>query len=74
MERINKYYDFNGYLKKTTDDLKWGLYFDNNTDVEMTLIFNKDGECLGVEKKEDIRILNTMEDIPYWEEFSIKGY
>ena len=71
MEKISKYYDFNGYLKKTTDNLKWALYFDD--DKEIILVFNKEGECLGCENKEDIRILNTIEDIPAWEEFSIRG-
>ena len=71
MEKINKYYDFNGYYHKTTNDLKWALYFDD--DKEITLIFDENNNCLGVEKKEDIRILNTIEDIPDWKEFSIRG-
>ena len=70
MEKINKYYDFNGYYHKTTNDLKWGIYTDD--DKEITLIFDENN-CLGCENKEDIRILNTIEDIPDWEEFSIRG-
>ena len=72
MEKIDKYYDFNGYYHKTTNDLKWALYFDLNNDKEITLIFDENN-CLGCENKEDIRILNTIEDIPDWEEFSIRG-
>ena len=72
MEKINKYYDFNGYYHKTTNDLKWALYFDLDNDKEITLIFDKNN-CLGCENKEDIRILNTIEDISDWEEFSIRG-
>ena len=71
MEKINKYYDFNGYYHKTTNDLKWSLYFDD--DKEITLIFDENNNCLGCENKEDIRILNTIEDIPDWKEFSIRG-
>ena len=71
MEKINKYYDFNGYCHKTTNDLKWSLYFDD--DKEITLIFDENNNCLGCENKEDVRILNTIEDIPDWKEFSIRG-
>ena len=71
MEKINKYYDFNGYYHKTTEVLRWGIYFDN--DKEITLIFDEEGQCIGCENKEDIRILNTIEDIPDWKEFSIRG-
>lgn len=71
MEKINKYYDFNGYARKTTNDLKWALYFDDNK--EITLIFDENNNCLGVEKKDDVRILNTIEDIPDWKEFSIRS-
>ena len=73
METIKKYYDFNGYYHKTTNDLKWGLYFDLDNDKEITLIFDENNNCIGCEKKEDIRILNTIEDIPDWKEFSIRG-
>ena len=72
MEKINKYYDFNGYYHKTTNDLKWALYFDLDNDKEITLIFDENN-CLGCENKEDIRILNTIENIPDWKEFSIRG-
>ena len=71
MEKISKYYDFNGYYHKTTESLKWSLYFDD--DKEITLVFDKNNNCIGCENKEDIRILNTIEDIPDWEEFSIRG-
>lgn len=71
METIKEYYDFNGYYNKTTESLKWGIYFDDNK--EITLVFDKNNNCLGVEEKDDVRILNTIEDIPYWEEFSIRG-
>lgn len=71
MERIKKYYDFNGYYHKTTNDLKWGIYFDDNK--EITLIFDENNDCIGCEKKDDVRILNTIEDIPDWKEFSIRG-
>ena len=71
MEKINKYYDFNGYYHKTTEVLRWGLYFDD--EKEITLIFNEEGQCIGCEEKDDVRILNTIEDIPDWEEFSIRG-
>ena len=71
MERIKKYYDFNGYYHKTTNDLKWALYFDD--DKEITLIFDENNDCIGCEKKDDVRILNTIEDIPDWKEFSIRG-
>ena len=71
MEKINKYYDFNGYYHKTTNDLKWGIYTDD--DKEITLIFDENNNCIGCENKEDIRILNTIEDIPDWKEFSIRG-
>ena len=72
MERISKYYDFNGYYHKTTGSLKWALYFDLDNDKEITLIFDENN-CLGCENKEDIRILNTIENIPDWKEFSIRG-
>ena len=71
METIKEYYDFNGYHNKTTESLKWGIYFDDNK--EITLVFDKNNNCLGVEEKDDVRILNTIEDIPDWEEFSIRG-
>ena len=71
MEKINKYYDFNGYSHKTTESLKWGIYFDD--DKEITLIFDEEGQCIGAEEKDDVRILNTIEDIPDWKEFSIRG-
>ena len=71
MEKINKYYDFNGYYHKTTESLKWGIYFDD--DKEITLIFNEECQCIGCENKEDVRILNNIEDIPDWKEFSIRG-
>ena len=71
MEKINKYYDFNGYYHKTTEVLRWGLYFDD--EKEITLIFNEEGQCIGCEEKDDVRILNTIEDILDWEEFSIRG-
>ena len=71
MEKINEYYDFNGYYHKTTNNLKWALYTDD--DREITIIFDENNNCLGCEKKEDVRILNTIEDIPDWEEFSIRG-
>ena len=71
METINKYYDFNGYYHKTTNDLKWGIYTDD--DKEITIIFDDEGQCIGCEKKDDVRILNTIEDIPDWKEFSIRG-
>ena len=71
MEKINKYYDFNGYYHKTTEVLRWGLYFDD--EKEITIIFNEKGQCIGCEEKDDVRILNTIEDIPDWEEFSIRG-
>ena len=70
MEKINKYYDFNGYYHKTTEVLRWGLYFDD--EKEITLIFDENN-CIGCEEKDDVRILNTIEDIPDWEEFSIRG-
>ena len=73
MEKTNKYYDFNGYYHKTTNDLKWALYFDLDNDKEITLIFDEECQCIGCENKEDIRILNTIEDIPDWKEFSIRG-
>ena len=72
METIREYYDFNGYYHKTTENLKWGIYFDLDNDKEITLIFDENN-CLGCENKEDIRILNTIEDIPNWKEFSIRG-
>ena len=71
MEKINKYYDFNGYYHKTTEVLRWGLYFDD--EKEITIIFNEEGQCIGCEEKDDVRILNTIEDILDWEEFSIRG-
>ena len=71
METIKEYYDFNGYYHKTTNDLKWALYFDD--DKEITLIFDENNDCIGCEKKDDVRILNTIEDIPDWKEFSIRG-
>lgn len=71
MEKINKYYDFNGYCHKTTNDLKWGIYTDDNK--EITIIFDEEGQCIGCEEKDDVRILNTIEDIPDWKEFSIRG-
>lgn len=71
MEKINKYYDFNGYYHKTTEVLRWGLYFDD--EKEITIIFNEEGQCIGCEEKNDVRILNTIEDIPDWKEFSIRG-
>ena len=73
MEKINKYYDFNGYYHKTTNDLKWALYFDLDDDKEITIIFDEEGQCIGCEEKDDVRILNTIEDIPDWKEFSIRG-
>ena len=72
MEKINKYYDFNGYYHKTTGSLKWALYFDLDNDKEITLIFDENN-CIGCEEKDDVRILNTIEDILDWEEFSIRG-
>ena len=71
MEKINKYYDFNGYYHKTTEVLRWGIYFDN--EKEITIIFDEEGQCIGCEEKDDVRILNTIEDIPDWKEFSIRG-
>lgn len=70
---MNQYYDFNGYCIKTTDELFWGLCTDCVTDKEITLIFNSEGECVGVEKAEDVRILISIEDIPRYAEFSIRG-
>ena len=70
MESIKEYYDFNGYYHKTTESLKWGIYFDD--DKEITLVFDENN-CLGCENKEDIRILNTIEYFPDWKEFSIRG-
>lgn len=69
---IKEYYDFNGYYHKTAKSLQWALYFDNCNDKEITLIFDENGNCLGCEKKEDVRILISIEDIPNFEEFSIR--
>ena len=71
---MNKYYDFNGYCKKTTNDLYWALYTDCVTGTEITLIFDEYGDCVGVENADHIRILISIDNIPGYADFSIKGW
>ena len=70
---MNKYYDFNGYCRKTTNDLYWALYTDCTAAAEITLIFDEYGDCIGVENADHIRILISIENIPRYADFSIKG-
>ena len=70
---MNKYYDFNGYCRKTTNDLYRALYTDCTAAAEITLIFDEYGDCIGVENADHIRILISIDNIPGYADFSIKG-